>query len=63
MLNLDGLGSSLAQALVQNKIISHPLEIFELDEDALGSIELAPAKLANGKSSKPRKLDSKKPPN
>lgn len=60
MLNLDGLGSSLAQALVQNKLISHPLEIFELDEDVLGSIELAPAKLANGKSSKPRKFGLKK---
>ena len=60
MLNLDGLGSSLAQALVQNKLISHPLEIFELDEDALSSIELAPAKLANGKLSKPRKFGLKK---
>ena len=32
MLDLDGLGSSLAETLVTDKVIHHPLELFELDE-------------------------------
>ena len=60
MLDLDGLGSSLAETLVTNKIIKHPLELFELDEEKLANLELAPANLASGQISKPRRFGEKK---
>ncbi len=53
MLDLDGLGSSLAETLVTDKVIQHPLELFELDEKKLANLELAPANLPNGQISKP----------
>lgn len=60
MLDLDGLGSSLAETLVTDKVIHHPLELFELDEKKLANLELAPANLPNGQISKPRRFGEKK---
>ena len=60
MLDLDGLGSSLAETLVTDKIIKHPLELFELDEEKLANLQLSPANLAGGQISKPRRFGEKK---
>jgi len=60
MLDLDGLGSSLAETLVTDKIIKHPLELFELDEEKLANLQLSPANLASGQTSKPRRFGEKK---
>ena len=60
MLDLDGLGSSLAETLVTDKIIKHPLELFELDEEKLANLQLSAANLASGQKSKPRRFGEKK---
>ena len=60
MLDLDGLGSTLAETLVTDKIIKHPLELFELDEEKLTNLQLSPANLAGGQISKPRRFGEKK---
>ncbi len=60
MLDLDGLGSTLAETLVTDKIIKHPLELFELDEEKLANLQLSPANLAGGQISKPRRFGEKK---
>ena len=58
MLDLDGLGSSLAETLVTDKVIHHPLELFELDEKKLGTWTSS-TNLPNGQISKPRRFGEK----
>ena len=60
MLELDGLGISVAEKLVTSGLITHPLDLFELRSDELAKMELEPAKLNSGATSKPRKFGEKK---
>ncbi|HCC20393.1 MAG TPA: DNA ligase (NAD(+)) LigA [Verrucomicrobiales bacterium] len=58
-LDIDGLGTAVAEKLVENSIIRTTLDLFELQADSLADLLLDPAQL-EGKESKPRRLGEKK---
>lgn len=58
-LDIDGLGTAVAEKLVENKMIQTTLDLFELQPDSLADLLLDPAQL-DGKESKPRRLGEKK---
>ncbi|WP_435892824.1 NAD-dependent DNA ligase LigA [Oceaniferula spumae] len=58
-LDIDGLGTAVAEKLVENQIVSTTLDLFELEADSLADLLLDPAKLESG-DSKPRRLGEKK---
>ncbi|MFK7909231.1 MAG: NAD-dependent DNA ligase LigA [Akkermansiaceae bacterium] len=58
-LDIDGLGTAVAEKLVDNGTISTTLDLFELQADSLADLLLDPAQL-DGKESKPRRLGEKK---
>ena len=60
MLDLDGLGISVAEKLVTSKLVKHPLDLFDLEQEQLANMELEPAKLNSGVKSKPRRFGEKK---
>jgi len=58
-LDIDGLGTAVAEKLVENKIVRTTLDLFDLQADSLADLLLDPAKLETG-DSKPRRLGEKK---
>jgi len=58
-LDIDGLGTAVAEKLVENSIIRTTLDLYELQADSLADLLLDPAQL-EGKESKPRRLGEKK---
>ncbi|MGB2186508.1 MAG: NAD-dependent DNA ligase LigA [Akkermansiaceae bacterium] len=58
-LDIDGLGTAVAEKLVENELVHSTLELFDLEADALANLLLDPAKLEGGQS-KPRRLGEKK---
>ncbi|MBK1855690.1 NAD-dependent DNA ligase LigA [Verrucomicrobiaceae bacterium 5K15] len=58
-LDIDGLGTAVAEKLVENQIVSTTLDLFDLEADSLADLLLDPAKLEFG-DSKPRRLGEKK---
>ena len=58
-LDIDGLGTAVAEKLVEKGIITTTLELFDLEVDSLADLLLDPAKLEGGQS-KPRRLGEKK---
>lgn len=60
MLDLDGLGSRVAEKLVTDQLVKHPIDLFELSINSFSDLELSPAKLDNDRISKPRRFGEKK---
>ena len=60
MLDLDGLGLRVAEKLVTDQIITNPTDLFELNNNTLSNLELPPATLLSGRTSKPRRFGEKK---
>ena len=58
-LDIDGLGTAVAEKLVETKMISTTLDLFELDPNTLAHLLLDPANLELGQS-KPRRLGEKR---
>ncbi|MEJ6570459.1 MAG: NAD-dependent DNA ligase LigA [Akkermansiaceae bacterium] len=58
-LDIDGLGTAVAEKLVENQIITTTLDLFDLQEESLADLLLDPAQL-EGKESKPRRLGERK---
>ncbi len=59
-LDLEGLGESVAIKLVESGLATTPLDLFELELDALAALLLDPAQLQTGETSKPRRFGEKK---
>ena len=57
--DIDGLGTAVAEKLVETGAINTTLDLFELRAESLADLLLDPAKL-DGKESKPRRLGEKK---
>ena len=60
MLDLEGLGASVAEKLVNSGFVETTLDLFDLTTDQIAEMELDPAKLNSGSKSKPRKFGEKK---
>ena len=58
-LDIDGLGTAVAEKLVETRTVATTLELFDLEADSLADLLLDPAKLEGGQS-KPRRLGEKK---
>ena len=58
-LDIDGLGTAVAEKLVETQTVSTTLELFDLTPTSLSDLLLDPAKLGSGQS-KPRRLGEKK---
>lgn len=58
-LDIDGLGTAVAEKLVETKMVSTTLDLFDLDIDTLPHLQLDPAQLELGES-KPRRLGEKR---
>ncbi|MBT8043900.1 MAG: NAD-dependent DNA ligase LigA [Verrucomicrobiae bacterium] len=58
-LDIDGLGTAVAEKLVENQIVSTTLDLYNLNANSLADLLLDPAKLEKG-ASKPRRLGEKK---
>ncbi|MEM6911734.1 MAG: NAD-dependent DNA ligase LigA [Verrucomicrobiota bacterium] len=59
-LDIEGIGESVAEKLVESGLTKSPLDLFHLTEEDLANLELEPARLQGGKQSKPRRLGEKK---
>jgi len=60
-LDLDGLGESVAQKLIETQLITTPLDLFRLSEDDLANLMLDPAKDKDGNpTSKERRFGEKR---
>lgn len=59
-LDIENLGEAVAIKLVDAGLARAPLDLFELDVDALADLELDPARLADGSLSKPRRFGREK---
>ncbi|MGE9268440.1 MAG: NAD-dependent DNA ligase LigA [Verrucomicrobiales bacterium] len=60
-LDLDGLGESVAQKLVETGLVTTPLDLFQLNEEDLATLLLDPAKSADGLTiSKERRFGEKR---
>jgi DNA ligase (NAD+) len=60
MLDLEGLGISVAEKLVTSELVKNPLDLFDLKAEQLAEMQLEPAKLNSGAKSKPRRFGEKK---
>lgn len=58
-LDIDGLGTAVAEKLVETKTVNTTLDLFNLEPESLAGLLLDPAQLELGES-KPRRLGSKK---
>lgn len=58
-LDIDGLGTAVAEKLVETRIVTTTLDLFDLQASSLANLLLDPAKLEGGES-KPRRLGEKK---
>ncbi len=58
-LDIDGLGTAIAEKLVENHLITTTLDLFDLEESALADLLLDPAQTERGES-KPRRLGEKR---
>jgi len=58
-LDIDGLGTAVAEKLVETHTVSTTLDLFDLQETSLGGLLLDPAKMEVGES-KPRRLGEKR---
>ncbi|MCP5536968.1 MAG: NAD-dependent DNA ligase LigA [Akkermansiaceae bacterium] len=58
-LDIDGLGTAVAEKLVETGSIQNTLDLFALEADSLADLLLDPAQLEGG-ASKPRRLGEKK---
>lgn len=58
-LDIDGLGTAVAEKLVETKMITTTLDLFDLDVSTLAHLLLDPAQLELGES-KPRRLGEKR---
>ena len=58
-LDIDGLGSAVAEKLVETQMVKTTLDLFDLKDDILADLLLDPAQLEGGQS-KPRRLGEKK---
>ena len=58
-LDIDGIGTAVAEKLVEKGMVHTALDLFDLREDSLADLLLEPAKLESG-DSKPRRLGEKK---
>lgn len=59
-LDLAGLDDAVARKFVETGMVSNALELFLLKEEELANLELDPATLADGRTSKPRRLGEKR---
>ncbi len=55
-LDLDGLDEAVASKLVETKMVSKPLDLFQLEKDSLAALLLDPATLSSGKKTKERRF-------
>ncbi len=58
-LDIEGLGTAVAEKLVENQIVRTTLDLFDLKAESLADLLLDPAQLEGGES-KPRRLGEKK---
>ncbi len=58
-LDIDGLGTAVAEKLVETQKVRTTLDLFDLEPDSLAELLLDPAQLETG-TSKPRRLGEKK---
>jgi len=58
-LDIDGLGTAVAEKLVETQTVSTTLDLFDLQSDTLADLLLDPAKMEIGES-KPRRLGEKR---
>ena len=58
-LNIDGLGTAVAEKLVETQMVKSTLDLFDLNEKDLANLLLDPAKMEVGES-KPRRLGEKR---
>ncbi|NWK55781.1 NAD-dependent DNA ligase LigA [Verrucomicrobiaceae bacterium N1E253] len=58
-LDIDGLGTAVAEKLVETQSVTTTLDLFDLEQKALADLLLDPAQLEMGES-KPRRLGEKK---
>lgn len=60
-LDIEGVGESVAAKLVENRMVSGPLDLFTLEEEALADLMLDPAESAEGEIiSKERRFGEKR---
>ena len=59
-LNLEGLGDAVAEKLVETGLVSNPVKILSLEISDFAELELDPARLKSGETSKPRRFGEKK---
>ncbi|MEM8953170.1 MAG: NAD-dependent DNA ligase LigA [Verrucomicrobiota bacterium] len=59
-LDLEGVGTAVAEKLIDTGMIESPLDLFTLSESQLADLHLDPANLGTDKQSKPRRLGEKK---
>ncbi len=55
-LDLDGLDEAVASKLVETKMVTKPLDLFQLSKDSLATLLLDPATLTSGKKTKERRF-------
>lgn len=61
MLDIEGIGESVAIKLVENRLVKTPLDLFKLDEETLANLMLDPAVSQDGESiSKERRFGEKR---
>lgn len=58
-LDIDGLGTAVAEKLVETQAVTTTLDLFDLEADSLANLLLDPAKMEVGES-KPRRLGEKR---
>lgn len=58
-LDIDGLGTAVAEKLVETQTVNTTLDLFDLEADSLANLLLDPAKMEVGES-KPRRLGEKR---
>lgn len=59
-LDIDGIGESVAVKLVETGMARSPLDLFALSEEQLANLELDPAKMKSGETSRPRRFGEKR---
>ena len=59
-LNLEGLGDAVAEKLVETGLVANPVEILSLEINDFAELQLDPARLKSGETSKPRRFGEKK---
>ncbi|MEM7144026.1 MAG: NAD-dependent DNA ligase LigA [Verrucomicrobiota bacterium] len=59
-LDLEGVGTAVAEKLIETGMVTSPLDLFTLTESELADLHLDPANLGTDKQSKPRRLGEKK---